>query len=281
MHYREHAPPEPLRPFVRCLWTLDDPDPRRDRPAEPVVPDGSMELVFHLGDPFRRLDEGVQPLALVAGQLTGPLHLQPTGRVHALGLRFHPAGASLFLREPLHRLAGGTPPLERFWGRDAGELLDRLAAARGARARLELVARAFLRRLDRARPPAVVEGVVRRIEERHGIVGIDELAREAGVSRRTLERAFADHVGIGPKVLCRIARFQRALRLLSAAPAAGGAAVALECGYADQAHLVREFHALAGAPPGRFLGGENRLAELFATTGRNEALRPSDASPGA
>jgi AraC-like DNA-binding protein len=264
MHYREHEPPAPLRPFVRCLWTLDDPDPRRDRPAEPVVPDGSMELVFHLGDPFRRPGAGVQPRALVAGQITGPLVLQPTGRVHVVGVRFHPAGAAAFVREPLDRIAGATPALEHFWGREAEGLLDRLAAARDRRARLALLGAALLERLDGLRAPPWVEGAVRAIEAWRGRIGIEELAGAAGVSRRTLERGFRAHVGAGPKLLCRIARFQRALRLLGVAPAGGGAAVALECGYADQAHLVREFHALAGAPPGRFLGGENRLAELIA-----------------
>jgi len=226
-----------------------------------------MELVFHLGDPFRRPGAGVQPRALVAGQITGPLFLQPTGRVRVLGVRFHPAGAAAFVREPLDRVAGRTPGLEDFWGREAGDLLDRLAAARDRQSRLARLGAALLGRLDGLRAPPWVEGAVRAIEARRGLIGIEELAGAAGVSRRTLERGFRAHVGAGPKLLCRIARFQRALRLLGVAPAGGGAAVALECGYADQAHLVREFHALAGAPPGRFLGGEHRLAELIAGAG--------------
>ncbi|WP_249715084.1 helix-turn-helix domain-containing protein [Rhizomonospora bruguierae] len=84
------------------------------------------------------------------------------------------------------------------------------------------------------------------------------LAREIGWSTRYLSRRFAE-IGLAPKVAGRVARFDRARRLMVAR---GGAyplaALAADCGYADQAHLTREFGALAGAPPARWWREEFR-----------------------
>jgi len=72
------------------------------------------------------------------------------------------------------------------------------------------------------------------------------------VGERWLERAFARHVGYGPKMLARVVRFQHAVALLDAGPPLSWSALAYEAGFADQAHLVREFRALAGLTPGDF-----------------------------
>jgi AraC-like DNA-binding protein len=80
-------------------------------------------------------------------------------------------------------------------------------------------------------------------------VRVETLARETGWSRRHLSATFAREVGLPPKVFARLARFERAVRLLRA----GGdlADVAYACGYADQPHMNRDFRAFLGAPPSR------------------------------
>ncbi|SFO91006.1 Helix-turn-helix domain-containing protein [Mesorhizobium sp. NFR06] len=74
------------------------------------------------------------------------------------------------------------------------------------------------------------------------------LAREIGWSRKHLAAKFTDAIGIGPKTLSRIVRFNRALSL-SKRQGDDWAGIAADCGYADQAHLVREFRQLAGETP--------------------------------
>ena len=79
-----------------------------------------------------------------------------------------------------------------------------------------------------------------------GNAAIDRLARSAGLGRRQFERRFSEHVGLSPRLFGRIVRFQRAVRHLGAE---SGAAIAARCGYADQAHLIREIRRFAGQTP--------------------------------
>jgi len=83
---------------------------------------------------------------------------------------------------------------------------------------------------------------------RRGAIRVSEL-RRFGLTGRHLLRRFRDEVGLGPKELCRVLRLQSALELRGAG-CADWVEVALQAGFCDQSHLVREARALAGAPPG-------------------------------
>ena len=92
MLYREFRPSERLSPDVECFWLLEGYDTSESARPERLLPDGCIELIVNLGDRFREcLDDGsevVQPLRLVAGQMTRPLHVMPTGSVRLFGIRF-------------------------------------------------------------------------------------------------------------------------------------------------------------------------------------------------
>ncbi len=94
----------------------------------------------------------------------------------------------------------------------------------------------------------------------------DAIARDAGTTPRTLQRLFATQVGISPKLLARITRFQRVFRSWQQEPNAL-ARVAAACGYFDQSHLVRDFRDFAGAPPAAFLSAQPEFTTFF-TAGR-------------
>jgi AraC-like DNA-binding protein len=85
-----------------------------------------------------------------------------------------------------------------------------------------------------------------------GRAGVRDVAAALGVGERWLERAFARQIGYGPKTLARIVRLQHAVSLLQGGAAPSWTALAYDAGYADQAHLVREFRALAGVTPGAY-----------------------------
>src|SRR6185312_4610964 len=98
------------------------------------------------------------------------------------------------------------------------------------------------------RPPAEVCQAWRMLRASSGTVSIAQVAREVGWSDRHLSRGFQREIGLTPKAAARVIRFDRARRLL---PRHGGAVVAAECGYADQAHLIREFVSFTGLSPTR------------------------------
>jgi AraC-like DNA-binding protein len=276
VRYRTYAPPPVLRPFVRALWSLegDDPSPAADR----IFPDGCMELVVHLGAPFSAWDddggEAAQPGAFLVGQLTRALRIRPSRQAAVVGVRFHPGGAWPFLRLPQHELYGRRPALADVspalarvaeGSRDARDLEGAVAAIA---ARLAAMAARF-DPLDRR-----VTASVAAIERTAGAVSVDALARDAGVGARQLERLFRDAVGLAPKTLARLARFQAALRACEAG--APLAAAGLAAGYADQAHFTREFRRVAGLTPSAFAAERAPLAVAFADVGFVH-----DAAPGA
>jgi transcriptional regulator GlxA family with amidase domain len=119
-----------------------------------------------------------------------------------------------------------------------------------------------------AGPDQAVEAAVARLVADRGQTRLAALATTAELSEGQLERRFRSAVGIGPKTLARLVRFQEVYRRLGDKAPAGWAEIALDCGYFDQAHLLRDFRELAGSPPGRLLGSEGELARRFVDPAR-------------
>lgn len=268
MRYAEYSPGPLLAPYVRCYWVLEC--AASDVAAEPerIVPDGCTEIVVHYGDPFRRLDErGVavsQRRALFAGQLERVLLLVPEGRVGMFGVRFEPAGARPFLDVALAELTGHVVALGDVFGVDGALLEERLLAAPDDAARIGVVESWLAARFGTGRTPRPeVLLAARRVVESSGRIGTDALLHGLFGSRRQLERAFRDHVGLSPKRLARIARFQSVFRRLSEQPSADWVRVAVDCGYYDQSHLHRDFRDFAGEPPERFTSASHPIGECF------------------
>src|SRR5688500_12224026 len=266
MQFSEVPPLRALAPFVERIWMLEGvTDGTGD--GDPILPDGRPELVLHLGDPFELVDEDgrgmTQPAIIFAGQLPSRLILRPTGRTAVLGIRFHPYGAAALLPMPPHELMGAPRGLD-----DLHPALRRaIASVRESAVDLSAAAAAVQQvLLQWSRPDAmdarvsVAAGLIARAK---GQVSIDRLADAANITRRQLERRFLDQVGVTPKRLARIARFQHALQLLESGDTGSGAATAAACGYADQSHFVRDFRALAGCPPSAHLLSRASMTGLF------------------
>ena len=292
MRYRSIAPGPDLAPWVECFWSLAGDGPSAGAP-EAVWPDGCMELIVHLGDPFRSLaDDGalaIQPTSLLVGQLLRPMLLQPGRRVATLGIRFRPGGARPFFGVPLGELAGAVIPLETLWGADARRFESDLASAHAGSMRrrvsagtlerrapgqlaleraASLARHTLLRRLDSRRgPSAEVSAAIGRVIEARGAMRIDRLAREVGWGSRRLERRFLAAVGLPPKPFARIVRFQSLLARLPARDP-DWVTLALDCGYFDQSHLAGEVRALAGATPSALAQAGASLAAVFTTRDR-------------
>ncbi|MCC6993165.1 MAG: AraC family transcriptional regulator [Deltaproteobacteria bacterium] len=234
----ERAPPAALRGFVDRLW-LRWPGASRARATAVapvrVLPDGCIDVLVPLdGAP-----------ALVVGVMTGAVLVQPRA-AGQVAVRFRPGGAAPFLGVPARALTDLSAPLA-----DLGSVFGvRLARAPATpRAALDALEAALLGHLARvARPdPRVAHAAAALFAPAPPDVGT--LAGRLGWSRQHLTRAFQHHIGLGPKQLGRIARLQRAILHLQHAPGAALAEAALDLGYADQAHMCRDFQDLAGVSP--------------------------------
>jgi AraC-like DNA-binding protein len=186
--------------------------------------------------------------ALVSGPRDTPLVQEEAGWRQGIAVGLTPAGARAVLGLPVRELARAVVPLDGLPGSRAGELVGQLEAAPDCAARftaLDEVLTAWLR--PERMPDATAARGWQRLHAAAGRTTIGGLAAEIGVGRRSLEAAFAREIGLTPKTVARIARFQDAVQVL-AAPS-GTFAAAAACGYADQPHFNREIRAMAGITP--------------------------------
>jgi AraC-like DNA-binding protein len=267
MDYREFAASGALTHVVDRIWTLTAAAGEIAGAPHVILPDGRPELVLHFGDAFERVTRGgraKQPLTLFAGQLTEQLTLRATGDVNVLGVRFHSYGGGPVLRVPQQDLAGLTldvadisPGLARSL-RTVRDQTDDVNVA------VPLVQSVLEKWIEQRAADWRVQAVTRRIVDSGGAVSIDRLAEDLSLTRRHLERLFVDAVGLPPKRLARITRFQRALRMLEQAePRQRGVVTAAACGYADQSHFIREFRQLAGCSPSEHLLHHGEMTGFF------------------
>ena len=187
----------------------------------------------------------------VAGLYDGYADVASTGRAHCMQVDFTPLGAHRFFALPMRELTGQTVALDEVGAFD--DLTHQLYDAPDWAARFALLDRFVRRRLAAtAAPSPPIAWAWRQLASSGGRVRVAALAGEIGWSRKHLAQRFSIEVGAGPKTVGRILRFTGARRAIDAGIGAGGmdwAGLAADWGYADQAHLIREFHAMAGVTP--------------------------------
>jgi AraC-like DNA-binding protein len=223
--YVEHLVASPV---VACTWEQVTTPGLEQR----VVPDACVDLIWS-GEQLR-----------IAGPDTTArmVKLAPGSRL--VGVRLRPGAAGVAFGLPASELRDASPEAADVLGRDtAAALVDELAA--GADPHL-LLRRALVLR-GMAEPDPLVRAAVTALGRPRARVA--EVAGELGVSGRQLQRRVGEAVGYGPKMLARVLRFRR-LQALGRAPLAE---LALDAGYADQAHMTAEVTRLAGISPVRFL----------------------------
>jgi AraC-like DNA-binding protein len=175
------------------------------------------------------------------------------GRGWAVGVKFRPGGFSGFLGGPVHEITDRAVPLADVFGADGARLAADAAAASDPTGKIAL-AEAFLRARMPAPDPEVElvhQVVVDMLAVDPGST-VAEIARRHAVSTRTLQRLFRRHVGVGPKWVLRRYRLQEAAEQLAAGERRDWTRLALDLGYFDHAHFIRDFRAVVGRSPAEY-----------------------------
>jgi methylphosphotriester-DNA--protein-cysteine methyltransferase len=267
MHYREFAPHPQLRPFVRTYWTLAG--RASDMPPQPVLPDGCTELIVHRERPFTRFDgvmSHAQTARLFVGQMLTPIVISPDGDADLVSIRFEPFGAHALLGAPQSTLTDHVVTADDLSLPWLTRAMRRAESAATAHAALALLERALLRRFSDAWRPTMdarVAAAVGVLLQTNGAARIDAAAAAAGTTGRHLERLFHEHIGVTPKHLARVFRFQATAQAALEAPHQPLAAISADAGYFDQAHMVREFVTLAGTTPSQFRNSLGALTKVM------------------
>lgn len=226
----------------------------RREPAVSVFP-----LILNFGPTFRISGDyspgGPRDLSSFVAGLGGAYAIvESAGAAYCMQANLSPLGAYRLLGLPLCELAVQVVDFEDLFGSAAHRLIERLRNAPGWPNRFDLLDAFFVERLCKSRPASPeVEHAWLRLKRSRGKVRVEELAAGEGWSRKHLTRRFQIEVGASPKLYARILRFEHAQALAQASPRPSWTEVALACGYADQAHLIREFRTLAGLTPPELL----------------------------
>jgi AraC-like DNA-binding protein len=246
------APSGRLASYVDAFYAYHEQDTAFRRRRE--LPDGSAVLIFNLGKELRvehptgTLCAFGQGRGFFSGASATYAVTETDGAQTGAQIKFSLLGARLFLGRPLGELGDALVDPSEAFGSGAAELGERVAEARSSEARLLLLSQAVGRRL--LPEGAIAPGLAFAFNRLSRVdVRIAEVAREIGLSGERFSRAFGREFGLSPKAFARIRRFARALRLRAREPSLNGAMLAAQCGYADQAHMVRDFQAFAGAAP--------------------------------
>jgi len=240
-HYRlsREWPSPDLAPWVERLWMVEW---ELDAPF-------TQELLNH---PTVNLAVEAEQAA-VFGIRTARDRRTIDGSGRVVGVKFRPGGFQPWLGRSVHTLTDHVLPLTAVFGPDG----HRLAAQVRAEADTPFaVMETFLRA---RRPPPdphldVIADIVRTMLEDPAVVRVDDLAARHAMSPRTLQRLFRRYVGVSPKWVLQRYRLHEAAERIAEGRDRDWAATALELGYADQAHFIRDFKALIGASPAQYAG---------------------------
>ena len=255
----ELAPIEALAPFISKLYAYSERDTGFTRRREP--PNGLATLVFNLGSELRV----EHPQGVRSAFRAGAAFYTGLSQVHAITeteraqvgaqVFLTPLGARRLLGFPLDEIGDRLIDPRDLLGREMRDIAERLQEANSHDRRLAILEQ-FLRERFAAPAREVPRDLVwalDRLKASSGAAGIAALAAEIECSRKSLTERFIREFGIAPKPYARVLRFDRALRQVKAGKIASWAELADACGYADQAHLSRDFRAFAGSPPAALL----------------------------
>ena len=212
-----------------------------------------VPLIISLGSPFlialgREPDAADRQPSFAAGLYAGPVHIESDGGAECVQVDFTPLGAYRFFGGGVVDLAARMVDMSDVLGRDGRQLRERMGATACWQHRFDLLEDFIAGRANHLPSPEIAFAW-RRLALSAGSARITALAGEIGWSRKHLVERFRSELGLAPKSIARMMRFHRACRLARSGTAPGWAGIAAESGFADQAHLVREFGELAGETP--------------------------------
>jgi AraC-like DNA-binding protein len=249
------APDHRLRPFIRS-YVQRESHLKGTELVEPVVARLGAVLEFQFADPYEVPIYGIdKPNPSAPITVIGPItwrraRILIRGHVEALAVLFQPLGFHALFGVPVSPLADEGTEGHSLIGPSVSALNERLGNAASFQERTQLLNIFFLNRLTQVRPLDSVGMALERLIAPGRQITVSEVARQAGISPRQLERLSLQYAGMPPQTMMRIARFQRALRLkVEGNPS--WTDVAHGTDYHDQMHMIRDFRAFASNSPVR------------------------------
>jgi AraC-like DNA-binding protein len=237
-----HLPPDDLAPFLDYCWVVRWDLRGQSSHEQAILPHPNVNLVLEAS--------GARVFGVDRSIFTQRL----AGEGKALGVRFRPGGFRPFYGKSLVTLNDRVVPARQLLGQAADEACAAAMSAGASDPVMVAAAEGLLRGLSPVPDPvaAQVADLVERITADSALRRVSALAEVFGLPERRLQRLFAEYVGVSPKWVMRRARLLEAAHRADAGDGVDWGALALDLGYADQAHLTRDFTATLGVPPAKY-----------------------------
>lgn len=238
---RRHPPGPGVDRFVRHYWSVEWDQGTSEPFRQAVLPHPAIDVVF------------TPAYANVYGLERGVNVQTLEGRGWALGVLFRPAGFAPFWEGRIADLTGRVVPVVSIFGGAGEKAWEEITAARDGAARAAVAERLF-RRFGPAEAPRaeLTRDLAEEIARDPGLQRVDQVAARHGLSVRAVQRLFREQVGAAPKWIIRRYRLLEAVERAGKGEAVSWADLAVALGYADQAHLTREFTEMVGFTPGEY-----------------------------
>ena len=226
-------------PFITCLANTE------------------QNLYFYINDPVKIVPAAQVEIPLPRVVVTGPKY-KPVGLLFGkdhlmVKVAFHPTGTWRLLGIPMQQMVNNGVDAATIWGSELNNLVEQLTSASSYDAMVEIVISFLEKKFDAScRPQEPIDQITVEMLDPLKEHSLKKWADLASLSLRQFERNFTKRVGITPKLFIRIVRFEYAMKIKNAYPDKNWSQIALECGYTDSSHLLKEFKVFAEFPTGRF-----------------------------
>jgi AraC-like DNA-binding protein len=262
--YCEYRPHSILQDTVRCFWTHEATYSAES--IQSITPDGCVELIFNFGSPYLLLTTKppcILPRAVIVGFQKKTISISVNGTVKVVAARLFAWGALALFQEEISALTGAMTTLGTGWETLSQRLEDHVLQGRYEEASITLQDFLIQKALMRSYDLKLVQTAAKLLYHTRGQCRIEELADHCHASVRQLERRFQQATGVTPKFFARTLRFEQAQRQLMFHPETALTQLALQCGYFDQAHFIKEFRAFTGKTPSEYMDEMRQLQEML------------------
>jgi len=261
--YDRMKPIAALRGIVESLW-VQDASAGQIESQSSVLPTGTVEILFHYGDRFVHIEGDARhsvPRSYITGQRTRSVTPVSTGCTGIVIASLYPWALGRLFGGAAPDLTDGYTDLKLLLPVDTVTKMEDQLQEVTRQQRIESLQCFLLALLQDAPANPRVETAVRLLASAPWLPHIDRLAHRLGLSERHFRRLFTSEVGISPKLFHRIMRFQRTMQYRTAE--LPWSRVAAVCGYADQAHLIREVVEFSGRTPRQVPSAGSAVDEVF------------------
>jgi AraC-like DNA-binding protein len=268
----QHINPHPLlKGYIEKMWVFESSRRVPNDDMKLVVPNGLIKLVV----PFRnglsgKMEDGwfhlskEHSITLIGiADIPAKVESEKDCRAGTIGVEFSPQGAYRFFNLRQSEIKNKIHPLTDILGNIAKQLEEEIANTESVKSKVFLLQQFLIKLFSQNEADNIFDYCVQKINLTKGKITVNELEKETGYSSRWLHMKFIDKVGISPKNLSSIIRFQQYYHALARNSEMMFMEKEFYNYYYDQSHFIKEFKRFTGLSPVRFENANNDFGKIF------------------